>query len=99
MFRRTPLRVVTVVATLGLCGPVLADTWTELGPQLGGRLDGLVADPSDPNVLMVASPGGGVWRTEKGGGDWHPTLNHGLADYSVFHLEWDRVRPRRVTSP
>jgi len=84
------------VGILMTCRPAPAGTWTDLGPDLGGRLDGIVADPANPNVLVVASPGGGVWRTQQGGGDWKPALNYGLGEYSGFHLEWDRVSPSRL---
>jgi hypothetical protein len=96
MSARSALGIVAVVATLVVCRRAPAGTWTELGPELGGRLDGIVADPNNPNVLVVASPGGGVWRTQQGSGGWQPAQNVGLADYSVFHLEWDRVRPGRL---
>jgi hypothetical protein len=92
-------RAVILLAALALAFPELARasgaTWSELGPALGGRLDGIVASPADPNVLLVASPGGGVWRTSQGGGNWQP-VSYGLADYSVFHLEWDRIRPDQL---
>ncbi|MBI4516266.1 MAG: hypothetical protein HY699_10685 [Deltaproteobacteria bacterium] len=84
-----------LVAMVALPGAVRAGTWSDLGPELGGRLDAIVADPDNANVLLVASPGGGVWRTQPGGGAWQPA-SAGLADYSVFHLEWDRVRARRL---
>ena len=32
----------------------------------------------------------------KTAGIWHPTQNEALADYSVFHLEWDRMLPDRL---
>jgi hypothetical protein len=86
-------RVVILLAALGstflACVPpasAVSPTWSELGPALGGRLDSIVASPTDPNVLIVASPGGGVWRTAQGGGSWQRTQNYGLGDYSVFHL-------------
>jgi hypothetical protein len=93
---RAALRIIAAAFALVVPRLVDAGTWTELGPALGGRLDGIVADPSNANVLVVASPGGGVWRTQQGGGDWQPAQNFGLADYSVFHLEWDRIRPGRL---
>jgi hypothetical protein len=92
-------RVVILLAAVALAFPGFAGasggTWSELGPALGGRLDGIVASPTDPNVLLVASPGGGVWRTSQGGGNWQPASD-GLSDYSVFHLEWDRIRPDQL---
>lgn len=70
--------------------------WTEGGPELTGRLSGIVVSPADPSVLVVSSPGGGVWRTADGGATWGRPLNDGLADFTVVHLEWDRVRAGRL---
>ncbi len=86
------LAAVSVPPRVAMSAPV----WHELGPALGGRLDGIVASPESASQLLVASPGGGVWRTYQGGGDWQPAPNYGLADYSVFHLEWDRMSPDRL---
>jgi Immunoglobulin I-set domain len=78
---------------------VVAGRWTANGPGLCGRLSGIVAKPGDPNTLLVSSPGGGVWRTFNGGLSWAMPLNYALADYSVLHLEWDRVRSGRLYAP
>jgi titin len=52
-----------------------ANTWVPLGPDpttLGhvagqlpvtGHVEGLAADPTNPNVLYIAASGGGVWKT------------------------------------
>jgi hypothetical protein len=102
MSRRGLVVLLLVAFTLGLAEheplalAVVYPAWFELGPALGGRLDGIVASPTDPNVLLVASPGGGVWRTAQGGGSWQRPENYGLGDFSVFHLEWDRIRPDRL---
>ena len=73
-----------------------AQTWIERGPDFGGRLSAIVASPQSPDTLLVASPGGGVWRTFDGGASWHRPANYGLGDFSVFHLEWDRIDPSRL---
>ena len=78
-------------------GDVSAAThWTGNGPGLAGRLSGIVASPTDPNTLLVSSPGGGVWRTTNGGGTWTQPGNYALADYSVLHLAWDRAHSGRL---
>jgi hypothetical protein len=73
--------------------------WSANGPGLAGRLSGIVGNPSDVNTLVVSSPGGGVWRTSNGGASWAEPGNYALADYSVLHLEWDRVRSGRLFAP
>jgi len=82
-------------------GDALADSssdgfWTDNGPGLAGRLSAIVAGPNDPGTLLVSSPGGGVWRTMDGGLNWAQPGNYALADYSVVHLEWDRIRSGRL---
>ncbi len=68
-------------------------TWYERGPELGGRLDAIV-DITD-NRLLVASPGGGVWRSPNGAASWAFPLNYGYGDYSAVHLERDRINAAR----
>jgi hypothetical protein len=38
-------------------GQRMAGTWSERGPELGGRLSAIVASHTDPNLLITASPG------------------------------------------
>jgi hypothetical protein len=74
-----------------------ASSWSERGPALGGRLSAIVVVPATSGaVLLVASPGGGVWRSVNAGSTWTLPANTGLGDYSVAHLEWDIVRPGRL---
>jgi hypothetical protein len=61
-------------------------TWTERGPFIGGRLDG-IAVTSAGSILIVGSPGGGIWRRSEGGGLWAPAAAGPEAN--ILHLEWD----------
>jgi len=79
---------------LGAC--TTTGTWTNNGPSLGGRLSAIVASPADPNTLIAASPGGGIWRTIDGGAHWVKPLNYSLADFSVLALQWDKIRSGRL---
>lgn len=65
--------------------PITNPAWTETGPapltkhlqlagnrEASGRITGIAADPSNPNVIYVAATGGGVWKTADGGTTWTP---------------------------
>lgn len=67
--------------------------WRAQGPAMGGRISAIVAD-SAGTTLVVASPGGGVWKRMPGY-RWRPS-SAGLTDFSVTHLEWDVVNPSRL---
>ena len=75
----TPLDSVVVPAA----DPVLvAGTWTAIGPApisngqrpgggpVSGRIAGVAANPTNPNIIYVAAAGGGVWQTTDGGSNW-----------------------------
>lgn len=50
--------------------------WEYLGPgNIGGRLRGLVAHPTNPNILYAGSVSGGVWKSTNAGASWFPTMN------------------------
>jgi len=79
-------RLLSINAPAALVGepvasPLLStDTWTSIGPApvnmqfltapVSGRIAGLAADPTDPNVLYAAAAGGGVWKTIDAGASW-----------------------------
>jgi len=69
-------------------------TWAE-GPLLGGRLSAIVAHPTDENMLLVGSPGNGVWRTLDNGINWKD-VTETIDDPNVYHLEWDVTDPDRL---
>ena len=72
-----------------------AQQWSERGPVLGGRLSAVVAADGG-RTLIVASPGGGVWRSADAGRSWTFPPNEGAKDLSFVHLEWDLANPRRL---
>ncbi|TDQ16439.1 putative secreted protein (Por secretion system target) [Algoriphagus boseongensis] len=61
-------------------------TWTEIGPTYWnrtsgwnpgvGRITSIAVSPSNPNIIYVTTPGGGMWKSTQGGNQWIP-----LADY------------------
>jgi autotransporter-associated beta strand protein len=64
--------------------PLSNTTWTPIGPApsangniagngpISGRVTGIAADPTNANVIYLASAGGGVWKTVNGGSSWSP---------------------------
>ncbi|MEO6326506.1 MAG: hypothetical protein ABIQ65_17920, partial [Thermoanaerobaculia bacterium] len=63
-------------------GPLAAPVWSTLGPTVrthrlpsvqsddSGLVSGVAVNPSDRNVIFIASAGGGVWRTKDAGTTW-----------------------------
>ncbi|MFA4852385.1 MAG: T9SS type A sorting domain-containing protein [Bacteroidales bacterium] len=41
-----------------------------------GRLNTVTVDPANPNVIFVASPSGGVWKSNDGGSTWNTTYDN-----------------------
>src|SRR4051812_43485937 len=64
--------------------PLSTAAWTSLGPApisfgqtpgskpVSGVITGVAADPTNANVIYVATSGGGVWKTFNGGVSWNP---------------------------
>jgi len=44
--------------------------WREIGPYRGGRSAAVAGIPQDRETFYFGSTGGGVWKTENGGGKW-----------------------------
>src|ERR1019366_2520196 len=77
--------------------PVPRGGWSARGPAYGGRLSAIVAAPGSRGaVLLVSSPGGGVWRSMDGGATWTLPITSGMADDNIVHLEWDAAAPNRL---
>lgn len=51
--------------------------WTSRGPgNMGGRVRGLVVDPTNSSVIYAGSVSGGVWKTTNGGDTWTPLMDN-----------------------
>jgi photosystem II stability/assembly factor-like uncharacterized protein len=67
--------------------------WTSLGPgNIGGRTRSIVIHPQAPDLMWAGSVGGGVWRTEDGGGSWTP-VDDLMANLAVSCLVMDPTDP------
>lgn len=89
---------------------VPATAWVSLGPTDAplqfnyfkinsvdsGRLNGIVVDPRDSNVVYIATSGGGVWKTynfnASGGPTWIP-ITDTLANLAVGAVAIDSANP------
>ena len=46
--------------------------WRSIGPYRGGRVTAVAGVTSQQNVFYFGATGGGVWKTNDGGGNWEP---------------------------
>jgi photosystem II stability/assembly factor-like uncharacterized protein len=76
---------VAVAAGLGLYGhaqsmeapaanPLAALHFRFIGPR-GNRLDSIIGEPGNPNVIYVGAADGGIWKSEDGGTNWRPIFD------------------------
>ncbi len=79
----------------------LAGDWINLGPFIIpegkgykglGRLNAVAFDPSDPDIIWVGSPSGGLWKTTTGGNSWESTTDN-LPSLGVSAILIDYVNP------
>jgi autotransporter-associated beta strand protein len=67
--------------------PAVPPQWFQVGPapvnngqtasteNVSGRVTGIAVNPSDPNVIYLATAGGGAWKTNDGGKSWRPLFD------------------------
>lgn len=77
-------------------------TWTNIGPDRAdfaknggtlnvsdsGRVNSIVVDPNNTNIIFIAFSGGGVWKSTDGGANWAPKTET-LGSLSVGTIEMD----------
>lgn len=62
---------------------VSRNAWTSLGPgNIGGRITTILVHPTDPNLIWVNNPGGGMWKSTNAGATFQP-VNDFLANLAV----------------
>ncbi len=70
--------------------------WRWLGPgNIGGRIRSLVIDPTNPDVMLAGSVGGGIWKTTNGGAAWF-AVDDFMAVLSVASMAIDPVNPKII---
>lgn len=79
----------------------LAGNWTSLGPftipegkgyKGLGRLNAIAFDPSDPDIIWVGAPSGGLWKTTTNGNNWVSSTQE-LPSLGVSAILIDHVNP------
>jgi hypothetical protein len=96
MKKNTNTKQLMILAIITCLSFTAFSQWTNISPNLPGRMTSILASKTDPNVLLAASPGGGIWKTLNNGASWAPTLNYGLSDYTVNDLQWDKIQANRI---
>ncbi len=57
-------------------GPAPINNGQNPGNQaVSGRVNSVAVDPTDPNVIYIATGGGGAWKTKDGGHTWLPLFD------------------------
>ncbi len=54
--------------------PLAALHFRFIGPR-GNRLDSIIGEPGNPNVIYVGAADGGIWKSEDGGTSWRPIFD------------------------
>jgi len=71
-------------------------SWAPIGPSnIGGRLRSVLTHPTDPNLLLVGSVSGGLWRTSNGGATWAP-VDDFMPNVAIDSLVRDPSNAQRI---
>ncbi len=70
--------------------------WTELGPvNIGGRINCIAVHPTNQNIILTGTAGGGVFKTSDAGATWAP-LTDDLSYLPIGHIAFDPVNPSTI---
>ncbi|MFM2228284.1 MAG: hypothetical protein RL664_1627, partial [Bacteroidota bacterium] len=76
-------------------GPILDDVTTRENIEGVGRVSCIAFHPTDPNVMLVGTPAGGIWKSTNGGGSW-TTNTDDLPTLGVSSIAFDPLNPNVV---
>jgi photosystem II stability/assembly factor-like uncharacterized protein len=57
--------------------------WRNIGPARAGRTTAVAGVPDQPGVFYIGSSGGGIWKTEDAGTNWH-NVSDGFFDVGAI---------------
>ncbi|MBK8699341.1 MAG: hypothetical protein IPN29_07245 [Saprospiraceae bacterium] len=60
-----------------------------------GRVDRIAFHPTNPNVIMTGTPGGGIWKTIDGGLNWY-NVNNNLPSMGISGIVFAKNNPNIV---
>jgi GEVED domain/Fibronectin type III domain/Secretion system C-terminal sorting domain/Photosynthesis system II assembly factor YCF48 len=73
-----------------------ATNWTEMGPYNyaqgagwnpgTGRVNAMAIDKNNENLIYVATPAGGIWKTTNGGANWQALTDNNTLTIEVYAL-------------
>jgi photosystem II stability/assembly factor-like uncharacterized protein len=82
-----------------------AGNWNFIGPQsisgtngsaIGiGRVDRIAFHPTNPNILYIGTPSGGLWKSTNGGSSWTP-LTDNFPSVSVSGIVVSHANPNTI---
>ncbi len=89
---------------LGLSGPLVAPTWTPLGPApipngqtsavstpVSGRTIAIAVHPTDPDTVYVGTAQGGLYKSTDGGAHWTALFDSQLESLAIGAVTIDPV--------
>ena len=87
----------TVLGTGVPLASTVSDQWFNVGPastnrvftagnqSTSGRVTSIATDPTDPNVIYIATAGGGAWKTKDKGLSWVPLFDDTVDAAAVIY--------------
>ena len=60
-----------------------------------GRVDRIAFHPTDPNIIYIGNPSGGVWKTSNGGSGWS-CLTNSLPSIGISGIVVDHTNPNTI---
>jgi hypothetical protein len=91
-----PAASAAATAQAAATGDVRPGAWRWLGPgNVGGRIRSLVINPSNPDIMLAGSVGGGIWKTMNGGAQWF-AVDDFMAVLSVSSMVMDPTNSNTI---